>query len=105
VQAYDSVALRCDVEVGGTDQLFNLLLGREIQRAYGQEPQIVVTYPLLVGTDGAEKMSKSLGNAIGVRASRGDVRQGDVDPRFRPRPLGRPAGAGGGGDPGLDGAP
>jgi tyrosyl-tRNA synthetase len=67
VQAYDSVALRADVELGGTDQLFNLLLGREIQRAYGQEPQIVMTVPLLEGTDGSEKMSKSLGNAIGIR--------------------------------------
>ena len=67
VQAYDSVALEADVEVGGTDQLFNLLLGREIQRAYGQEAQAVLTLPLLEGTDGVEKMSKSLGNAIGVR--------------------------------------
>jgi tyrosyl-tRNA synthetase len=67
VQAYDSVALEADVEIGGTDQLFNLLLGREIQRAYGQEPQIVLTTPLLEGTDGVEKMSKSLGNAIGFR--------------------------------------
>jgi tyrosyl-tRNA synthetase len=67
VQAYDSVALRADVEVGGSDQLFNLLLGREIQRAYGQEPQIALTYPLMEGTDGVEKMSKSLGNAIGLR--------------------------------------
>jgi tyrosyl-tRNA synthetase len=67
VQAYDSVALRADVELGGTDQTFNLLLGREIQRAYGQEPQVVLTMPLLEGTDGAEKMSKSLGNAIGIR--------------------------------------
>jgi tyrosyl-tRNA synthetase len=67
VQAYDSVALRADVELGGTDQLFNLLLGREIQRAYGQEPQIVLTGTLLEGTDGAEKMSKSLGNSIGIR--------------------------------------
>ncbi len=67
VQAYDSVALRADVELGGTDQLFNLLLGREIQRAYGQPPQVVLTVPLLEGTDGAEKMSKSLGNAIGIR--------------------------------------
>ena len=67
VQAYDSVALRADVEVGGTDQTFNLLLGREIQRAYGQEPQVVLTLPLVEGTDGVEKMSKSLGNAIGVR--------------------------------------
>lgn len=69
VQAYDSVALRADVELGGTDQLFNLLLGREIQRAYGQEPQVVLTVPLLEGTDGSEKMSKSLGNAIGIRES------------------------------------
>jgi tyrosyl-tRNA synthetase len=67
VQAYDSVALRADVELGGTDQLFNMLLGREIQRAYGQEPQIVMTLPLLEGIDGSEKMSKSLGNAIGIR--------------------------------------
>lgn len=66
IQAYDSVALKADVEIGGTDQLFNLLLGREIQRAYGQEPQVVLTFPLLVGTDGKEKMSKSLGNAIGI---------------------------------------
>jgi tyrosyl-tRNA synthetase len=66
VQAYDSVALRADVELGGTDQTFNLLMGREIQRAYGQPPQLVITVPLLVGTDGREKMSKSLGNAIGI---------------------------------------
>ncbi len=66
VQAYDSVALRADVEIGGTDQTFNLLLGREIQRAYGQPPQAVMTHPLLVGTDGREKMSKSLGNTIGI---------------------------------------
>ena len=66
VQAYDSVALRADVELGGTDQTFNLLVGREIQRDYGQAPQAVVTVPLLVGTDGREKMSKSLGNAIGI---------------------------------------
>ena len=66
VQAYDSVALEADVELGGTDQLFNLLVGREIQRDYGQRPQAVVTQPLLVGTDGHEKMSKSLGNTIGI---------------------------------------
>ena len=65
-QAYDSVALRADVELGGTDQTFNLLMAREIQRAYGQEAQAVLTHPLLVGTDGSEKMSKSLGNAIGL---------------------------------------
>ena len=61
-QAYDSVALEADVELGGTDQTFNLLMAREIQRAYGQAPQAVITHPLLVGTDGTEKMSKSLGN-------------------------------------------
>ena len=65
-QAYDSVALRADVELGGTDQTFNLLMAREIQRDYGQRPQAVITHPLLVGTDGVEKMSKSLGNAIGI---------------------------------------
>ena len=65
-QAYDSVALRADVELGGTDQTFNLLMAREIQRDYGQPPQAVITHPLLVGLDGQEKMSKSLGNAIGV---------------------------------------
>jgi tyrosyl-tRNA synthetase len=65
-QAYDSVALQCDVELGGTDQKFNLLVGREIQRDFGQPPQIVGTTPLLEGTDGVEKMSKSKGNYIGV---------------------------------------
>lgn len=66
VQAYDSVALRADVEIGGTDQLFNLLVGREIQKDYGQSPQAVITHTLLVGVDGTEKMSKSLGNTIGI---------------------------------------
>jgi tyrosyl-tRNA synthetase len=66
MQAIDSVAVRADVELGGTDQTFNLLVGREIQRAYGQEPQVVVTVPLLLGTDGARKMSKSLGNYVGL---------------------------------------
>ena len=65
-QAYDSVALECDVEMGGTDQKFNLLVGREIQRDSGQPPQIVATAPLLEGTDGVEKMSKSKGNYIGI---------------------------------------
>jgi tyrosyl-tRNA synthetase len=65
-QAYDSVMLRCDVEMGGTDQKFNLLVGREIQRDSGQPPQIVATTPLLEGTDGVEKMSKSKGNYIGI---------------------------------------
>jgi tyrosyl-tRNA synthetase len=66
MQAYDSVAIRADVELGGTDQTFNLLVGREIQRAYGQEPQVVITMPLLEGTDGVRKMSKSLDNAVGL---------------------------------------
>jgi tyrosyl-tRNA synthetase len=65
-QAYDSVALRADVELGGTDQLFNLNVGRDIMPGYGLEPQVVLTTPLLEGTDGVEKMSKSLGNYIGV---------------------------------------
>ncbi|HEX4107575.1 MAG TPA: tyrosine--tRNA ligase [Solirubrobacteraceae bacterium] len=66
LQGYDSVAVRADVELGGTDQTFNLLLGRDIQRAYGQPEQAILTMPLLVGTDGVNKMSKSLGNHIGV---------------------------------------
>ncbi|MCP4905084.1 MAG: tyrosine--tRNA ligase [bacterium] len=66
VQGYDSVALEADVELGGTDQTFNLLMGRELQKAYGQRPQAVITHPLLVGLDGKEKMSKSLGNSIGI---------------------------------------
>jgi tyrosyl-tRNA synthetase len=66
LQAYDSVAVRADVELGGTDQKFNLLLGRDIQRAYGQPAQAIMTMPLLLGTDGHRKMSKSLGNEIGV---------------------------------------
>jgi tyrosyl-tRNA synthetase len=65
-QGYDSVALKADVEMGGTDQRFNLLVGRSLQEAYGQEPQVVVTMPLLEGTDGINKMSKSLGNYIGI---------------------------------------
>ena len=65
-QAYDSVATHADLEVGGTDQLFNLLFGREVQRAYGQEPQDIAVFPLLEGLDGVQKMSKSLGNYIGV---------------------------------------
>src|SRR5881227_1783824 len=65
-QAYDSVAVHADVEIGGTDQLFNLLFGREIQKAYGQEPQDVAVFPLLEGLDGEQKMSKSLGNYIGL---------------------------------------
>ena len=66
IQGYDSVALKSDIELGGTDQKFNLLVGRDLQRAYGQKPQVVLTMPLLDGTDGVQKMSKSLGNSIGV---------------------------------------
>jgi len=65
-QGYDSVAMRADVEMGGTDQKFNLLVAREIQREYGQEPQVIITTPLLEGLDGVEKMSKSLGNYVGI---------------------------------------
>ena len=68
-QAYDSVALQADVELGGTDQKFNLLVGRDIQREYGQEPQVILTTPLLEGLDGVQKMSKSLGNYIGITES------------------------------------
>ena len=71
VQGYDSVALRADVELGGTDQKFNLLMGRELQRAYGQPSQCVVTMPLLEGLDGVKKMSKSLGNYIGIQEAPG----------------------------------
>jgi len=66
VQGYDSVALRADVELGGTDQKFNLLVGRQLQEAYGQQPQIVLTTPLLEGLDGVQKMSKSLGNTVAI---------------------------------------
>lgn len=69
VQGYDSVAMQADVELGGTDQKFNLLVGRELQRSHGQEPQVVLTMPLLEGLDGVQKMSKSLGNAIGITES------------------------------------
>ncbi|HEY3785523.1 MAG TPA: tyrosine--tRNA ligase [Steroidobacteraceae bacterium] len=71
VQGYDSVAMRADVELGGTDQKFNLLVGRHLQEAYGQEPQVIVTLPLLEGTDGVNKMSKSLNNYIGIAEAPG----------------------------------
>ncbi|HEY6085138.1 MAG TPA: tyrosine--tRNA ligase [Nitrospira sp.] len=73
VQGYDSVMLKADVELGGTDQKFNLLVGRDLQRDYGQEPQVVVTMPLLEGTDGIRKMSKSLGNYIALDESPADI--------------------------------
>ncbi len=72
-QGYDSVALKCDVEMGGTDQLFNLLVGRDLMREYALEPQVVLTMPLLEGLDGIEKMSKSLGNYIGIDEAPGSI--------------------------------
>jgi tyrosyl-tRNA synthetase len=72
-QAYDSVAVEADLELGGTDQLFNLLFGREIQKAYGQKPQDIAVFPLLEGTDGVQKMSKSLGNYIGINEAPEDI--------------------------------
>ena len=73
VQGYDSVALRADVELGGTDQKFNLLVGRQLQQHFGQEPQLVMTTPLLEGLDGVQKMSKSLGNYIGITEPAGEM--------------------------------
>ncbi|MBF0124866.1 MAG: tyrosine--tRNA ligase [Magnetococcales bacterium] len=73
IQGYDSVALKADVELGGTDQTFNLLVGREMQREYNQEPQCVLTMPILEGTDGVQKMSKSLKNYIGIQESPKDI--------------------------------
>src|ERR1700728_2066860 len=73
MQGYDSVALECDVELGGTDQKFNLMCGRELQRHYGQKPQIVLMTPILEGLDGVQKMSKSLGNAIGIKEPAGEM--------------------------------
>lgn len=73
MQGYDSVALQSDLELGGTDQKFNLLVGRELQKEYGQEPQCILTMPLLVGLDGVEKMSKSKGNYIGINENPNDM--------------------------------
>ena len=73
VQGYDSVALKADVELGGTDQKFNLLVGRQLQESYGQEPQVVMTTPLLEGLDGVNKMSKSLGNYVGITDPPGEM--------------------------------
>ena len=73
MQAYDSVALRADVELGGTDQTFNLTMGREVQRDYGQQPQVIMLMPLLVGLDGVQKMSKSLGNYVGITDTATDM--------------------------------
>jgi tyrosyl-tRNA synthetase len=73
MQGYDSVAMKADVELGGTDQKFNLLVGRELQRHFGQEPQVIITMPLLEGLDGVEKMSKSLGNYVGIHDAPNDM--------------------------------
>ena len=73
MQGYDSVALETDVEMGGTDQRFNLLVGRELQKQYGQPSQIVITLPLLEGLDGVQKMSKSLGNTVGITDAPDDM--------------------------------
>lgn len=73
IQGYDSVAMKADVELGGTDQLFNVLMGRDLQRSHGQEPQVVITMPLLEGLDGVNKMSKSLGNYIGITESADNI--------------------------------
>jgi len=73
IQGYDSVAMKADVELGGTDQKFNLLVGRELQKHYGQEPQVILTMPLLVGLDGVNKMSKSLGNYVGIHDAPADM--------------------------------
>lgn len=73
IQGYDSVALQADIELGGTDQKFNLLVGRELQKAYGQEPQVVLTMPILEGLDGVQKMSKSLGNYVGINEPPDDM--------------------------------
>ena len=73
IQGYDSVAMEADVELGGTDQLFNVLMGRDLQRSRGQEPQVVITLPLLEGLDGVNKMSKSLGNYIGITEPANDI--------------------------------
>lgn len=73
IQGYDSVAMQADVEIGGTDQLFNVLMGRDLQKGRGQEPQVVLTMPLLEGLDGVNKMSKSLGNYIGISESADDI--------------------------------
>ena len=73
LQGYDSVEMKADIELGGSDQKFNLLMGRELQESYGQEPQVVIMTPLLEGTDGVQKMSKSLGNYIGINEKSDDI--------------------------------
>ena len=98
LQGYDSVAIEADVELGGTDQKFNLLFGRDVQAAYGQVPQSILTMPILVGTDGVRKMSKSLGNYVGVTDAPEEMfGQADEHPRrgdgrLLPAAAGRPSG-------------
>ena len=88
LQGWDSVNIDADIEIGGTDQTFNLLVGRDLQEQMGQRPQIVMTHELLVGTDGTQKMSQSLGNYVGLTDSaEDDVRQDDVDPRRGDAPV------------------
>jgi len=97
MQAYDSVAVKSDVELGGTDQLFNLMFGRDLQREHGQEPQDVITMPLLEGLDGVNKMSKSLGNYVGVSEDPFEMYgklmsvPDELIIRWRPRSLSRPS--------------
>src|SRR3546814_561084 len=83
VQGYDSVALKADVELGGTDQKFNLLMGRGLQEHYGQKPQVVLTMPLLEGLDGVQKMSKSLGNYIGIDEPRSEEHTSELQSLMR----------------------
>ncbi len=110
LQGYDSVAVEADVELGGTDQKFNLLFGRDIQSAYGQKPQSVLTMPILVGTDGVQKMSKSLGNYIGVTDEPEEMFgrtmrvPDDGDARLLPAGPGVGAATGGGAERGEAGA-
>ena len=73
LQAYDSIQVKADVEIGGTDQKFNLLMGRQLQRDFNQEPQVIITMPLLEGTDGVRKMSKSYGNYVGINEPPGEI--------------------------------
>ncbi len=88
MQGYDSVAVRSDLELGGTEQKFNLLFARDVQASFGQRPQAVMTMPILPGTDGVRKMSKTLDNYVGVdEPAGGDLRQADERPRRRHAPL------------------
>ena len=91
MQGYDSVAIKADVELGGTDQKFNLLVGRTLQADYGQEPQVVLTMPLLEGTDGVQKMSKSLGNYVGIDEPAIDIVLPKISPAESVTPMWLPS--------------